>query len=71
MICCYRSRENSGELIAAGVPTEVTRHVNGSHNALAADPAALADVVAFLRSGFARGRLRTRDTLKNSNNLND
>ena len=39
----------AGELIAAGVPTEVTRHVNASHNALAADPAALADVVAFFK----------------------
>jgi acetyl esterase len=55
----------AGELIAAGVPTEVTRHVNASHNALAADPAALADVVAFFKK-----RLRARtvaplgDTLK-------
>jgi acetyl esterase len=47
----------AGELIAAGVPTEVTRHVNASHNALAADPAALADVVTFFKK---RLRARTR-----------
>jgi acetyl esterase len=39
----------ASELIAVGVPTEVTRHVNASHNALATHPAALADVVAFFR----------------------
>ena len=39
----------ASELIAAGVPTEVTRHVNASHNALATHPAALADVVTFFR----------------------
>jgi acetyl esterase/lipase len=39
----------AGELIAAGVPTEVTRHVDASHYGLAADPSALADVVAFFR----------------------
>jgi acetyl esterase len=39
----------AAELIAAGVPTEVTRHVDASHNALAASPAALADVTAFFR----------------------
>jgi acetyl esterase len=45
----------AGELIAAGVPTEFTRHVNASRNALAADPAALADVVTFFKK-----RLRAR-----------
>jgi acetyl esterase/lipase len=45
----------AGELIAAGVPTEVTRHVNASHNGLVADPSALADVVAFFKK-----RLRAR-----------
>jgi acetyl esterase len=39
----------AAELIAAGVPTEVTRHVNASHFGLVADPSALADVVAFFR----------------------
>ena len=45
----------AGELIAAGVPTEVTRHVDASHYGLVTDPSALADVVAFFRK-----RLRDR-----------
>jgi acetyl esterase len=39
----------AGALIAAGVPTQVTRHVNASHAGLAAHPAALADVSTFLQ----------------------
>jgi acetyl esterase len=39
----------AGELIAAGVPTEVTRHCNASHHELGTHPAALADVVAFFQ----------------------
>jgi acetyl esterase/lipase len=39
----------AGELIAAGIPTEVTRHCRASHKGLATHPAALADVVAFFR----------------------
>lgn len=45
----------AGELIAAGVPTEITRHPKASHQALATHPGALADVVTFLRK-----RLDTR-----------
>ncbi|MGF6368943.1 acetyl esterase [Paraburkholderia sp. RAU6.4a] len=37
----------AGELIAAGVPTEVTRHNNASRQALATNPTVLADVSAF------------------------
>jgi acetyl esterase len=39
----------AGELIAAGVPTEVTRHCNASHHELGTHPAALGDVVAFFQ----------------------
>jgi acetyl esterase/lipase len=39
----------AGELIAAGVPTEVTRHCNVSHHELGTHPAALADVVTFFQ----------------------
>jgi acetyl esterase len=39
----------AGALIAAGVSTEVTRHRNASHGALATHSAALADVVSFFR----------------------
>ncbi|QSN63754.1 alpha/beta hydrolase [Caballeronia sp. M1242] len=44
----------AAELIAAGVPTEVTRHCKASHQALAAHAAALKDVVAFFRKRLAR-----------------
>ncbi|MGI4812300.1 MAG: alpha/beta hydrolase [Janthinobacterium lividum] len=40
-------------LIAAGVPTQVTRHRNASHAGLAADVAALAEVALFLRQRLA------------------
>jgi acetyl esterase len=43
----------AAELIAAGVPTEVTRHRKASHQALAAHPGALSDVVAFFRKRLA------------------
>jgi acetyl esterase/lipase len=43
----------AAELIAAGVPTEVTRHGKASHQALAAHAAALKDVVAFFRKRLA------------------
>ncbi|MBC8638807.1 alpha/beta hydrolase [Caballeronia sp. EK] len=46
----------AGELIAAGVPTEVTRHGKTSHQALAAHPDALADVVVFFRKRLARAK---------------
>jgi acetyl esterase len=46
----------AGELIAAGVPTEVTRHCNASHEALASHADALADVVAFFRKRLARAK---------------
>lgn len=36
-------------LISAGVPTQVTRHANASHQALAAHPRALNDVALFFR----------------------
>jgi acetyl esterase/lipase len=39
----------AGELIGAGVPTEVTRYGRASHRALATHPGVLADVVAFFR----------------------
>jgi acetyl esterase/lipase len=39
----------ASELIAAGVPTEVTRHCNASHQELGTHPAALADVVEFFK----------------------
>ncbi|WP_035932704.1 alpha/beta hydrolase [Caballeronia glathei] len=44
----------AGELIAAGVPTEVTRHGKASHQGLATHPAALADVVTFFKKRLAR-----------------
>ena len=43
----------AGELIAAGVPTEVTRHRDTSHAKLATHPAVLADVNAFFRKRLA------------------
>ncbi len=46
----------ASELIAAGVPTEVTRYRDTSHAALAGHPAALADVNAFFRKRLARQR---------------
>jgi acetyl esterase len=39
----------ASHLIAAGIPTEITRHWNASHGGLATHPAALDDVVAFFR----------------------
>ncbi len=39
----------AAELIAAGVPTEMTRFAAASHNVLATCPEALADVTAFFR----------------------
>jgi acetyl esterase len=39
----------ASELIAAGVPTEVTRYRNVAHHALGTHPAALADVVGFFK----------------------
>lgn len=42
-------------LIAAGVPTQVTRHGNASHAALAAHPGALAEVAAFFQRRLAIG----------------
>jgi acetyl esterase len=53
----------ASELIAVGVPTEVTRHVNASHNALATDPAALADVVAFFRKRLRAQKVAAREGL--------
>lgn len=47
----------AAELIAAGVPTEMTRFAAASHNVLAACPEALADVTAFFRK-----RLRAAKT---------
>jgi acetyl esterase len=44
----------AAELIAAGVPTQVTRHCKTSHHALATHPDALDDVVAFFRKRLAR-----------------
>ncbi|WP_244829481.1 alpha/beta hydrolase [Caballeronia sp. TF1N1] len=44
----------AAELINAGVPTEMTRHCKTSHQALAAHPDALADVVAFFKKRLAR-----------------
>jgi acetyl esterase len=38
------------------VPTQVTRHGKASHQALAAHPDALADVVAFFKKRLARGK---------------
>jgi acetyl esterase len=46
----------ASELIAAGVPTEVTRHRKASHQALAAHPEALADVVAFFKKRLANSK---------------
>jgi acetyl esterase len=43
----------ANELIAAGVPTQVTRHSKASHAALASHPAALADVVSFFQHRLA------------------
>lgn len=45
----------AGLLIAAGVSTEVTRHRNASHGALATHSAALADVVSFFRKQLGDG----------------
>lgn len=44
----------AGELIAAGVSTEVTRYHDTSHAGLAAHPAALADVTAFFQKRLAK-----------------
>jgi acetyl esterase/lipase len=44
----------ASELIAAGVPTEVTRYHDTSHAELAAHPAALADAIAFFQKRLAR-----------------
>lgn len=48
----------SFELISAGVPTEVTRYKNVSHNDLATHPQVLSDVAAFLgkRLGSMSGK---------------
>jgi acetyl esterase len=46
----------ASELIAAGVPTEVTRHCKTSHQALVTHPDVLADVVAFFRKRLARAK---------------
>ncbi|ALS61401.1 alpha/beta hydrolase [Pandoraea norimbergensis] len=43
----------AAELIAAGVPTQVTRHRSASHHGLAALPAALREVAAFLTRRLA------------------
>lgn len=43
----------AAELIAAGVPTEVTRHRSASHYGLAALPAALREVATFLTRRLA------------------
>ncbi|MCI3208326.1 MULTISPECIES: alpha/beta hydrolase [Pandoraea] len=43
----------AAELIAAGVPTQVTRHRSASHYGLAALPAALRDVATFLTRRLA------------------
>jgi acetyl esterase/lipase len=49
----YVEGENyAAQLIAAGVPTEVTRHSNVSHHALATHPIVLADVSAFFTKRF-------------------
>lgn len=48
----------ASELIAAGVPTEVTRHANASHNALAGHDAALDDVVSFFRKRLGTTSVR-------------
>ena len=53
----------ASELIAAGIPTEVTRYGGTSHTALAAHPAALADVTAFFQKRLAR-RALSRDLVK-------
>jgi acetyl esterase len=44
----------AAQLIAAGVPTEVTRYHDTSHADLAAHPAALADVTEFFRKRLAK-----------------
>jgi acetyl esterase len=44
----------ASQLIAAGVPTEVTRHRDASHWDLANLPAALADLVGFLKKRLYR-----------------
>lgn len=56
----YVEAENyAGHLIAAGVPTEVTRYSNVSHQELATHPVVLADVSAFFTKRLciaAKGR---------------
>jgi len=45
-----REAERYGvELIDTGVPTQVIRHADASHDALASHPGALADVIIFLK----------------------
>lgn len=41
-------------LIAAGIPTEVTRHRHASHDAIANDASVLADVGAFFKKRLAK-----------------
>ncbi|WP_296001517.1 alpha/beta hydrolase [Rugamonas sp.] len=43
-------------LIAAGIPTEVTRHRHASHDAIANDAAVLADVGAFFKKRLAKAQ---------------
>jgi len=45
-------------LISAGVPTQVTRHANASHQALACHPQALKDVALFFRQRLSNADLR-------------
>lgn len=52
----YRGGEVRGRTDRGGRPTEVTRHCRTSHQALAAHPDALADVVAFFRKRLARAK---------------
>jgi acetyl esterase/lipase len=46
----------AGELIAAGIPTEVTRHCKASHHGLATHPGALHDVVTFFKKRLSRAK---------------
>lgn len=43
-------------LIAAGIPTEVTRHRHASHDTIATDAAVLADVGAFFKKRLAKAQ---------------
>ncbi|MGP8434977.1 alpha/beta hydrolase [Paraburkholderia fungorum] len=44
----------ASELIAAGVPTEVTRYVNTSHTTVSTHPEALADLAVFFQRRLAK-----------------